>query len=163
MRNRILVSLVIGFVLVLNIGCKESPTGAEDESDLEFSKMEIRYERSGGWINTSKLDINRDGRVNACEIAHASSDTLNSSYIFIDEEEQNKLENLFESFSDYDSYYTPEEFLTDQDFHTIVLTYEGDADTVDVYMPEESDMPDGLKEIIHEMESLWVICSSLFE
>ena len=162
MRKRILVSLVIGFVVFLNIGCEDSPTGAEHESDLEFSKMEIHYTRYGGWINTSILDINGDSRINACEIAHASYDTLNSSYIFIDEEEQNKLENLFESFSAYDSYYAPEEFLTDQDFHTIVLIYEDKVDTVTVYMPEESDMPDGLEEIIHEMKTLWVICSSQF-
>ncbi len=163
MRKRILVSLVIGFIIFLNIGCKDSPTGMELASDLEFSKMEIHYAKYGGWINTSILDIQGDGRVNVCEIAPASYDTLNNSYIFIDEEEQNKLENLFESFSAYDSYYAPEEFLTDQDFHTIVLTYEGDADTVTVYMPEQSDMPDGLVEIIHEMKTLWVICSSLFE
>ena len=163
MRNRILVSLVIGFVIFLNIGCKDNPTGMEHESDLEFSKMEIHYEKYGGWINTSVLDIYGNGRVYAYQIEHASYDTLNSSYIFIDEEEQNKLENLFESFSAYDSYYEPEVFLTDQDYHVTILIYEGKVDTVAVYMPEQSDMPDELEEIIHEMKSLWLICSSLFE
>jgi hypothetical protein len=88
---------------------------------------------------------------------------LNSSYVFIDEEEQNKLEDLFESFSAYDYYYGPEIFVTDQDYYTTVLIYEDKVDTVDVYMPEQANIPDELEEIIHEMKTLWVVCSSLFE
>jgi hypothetical protein len=163
MRNRIFISLVIAFVILFNIGCKDNSTGTEYESDLEFSKMEIHYTHSGGWINTSKLYIYGDGRVNAYQIKHASHDTLNSSYVFIDEEEQNKLEDLFESFSAYDYYYGPEIFVTDQDYYTTVLIYEDKVDTVDVYMPEQANIPDELEEIIHEMKTLWVVCSSLFE
>jgi hypothetical protein len=151
------------FAIFFNIGCKNNPTGTPQELDLEFSKMEIHYVKSGGWINTSKLDIYGDGRVNAYEIEHASNDTLNSSYIFIDEEEKDKLENLFGPFSDYDSYYEPEVFVTDQEYCSTIFVYEDKVDTVTVYMPEQSDIPDGLEEIIHEMKSLWLICSGLFE
>lgn len=161
--NKILISLVIVLTMLFNIGCKNNPTGTEQELDLEFSKMEIHYVKSGGWINTSKLDIYGNGRVDAYEIEHSSRDTLNSSYIILDEVEKNKLESLFESFSAYESHYEPEVFVTDQDFYTTILAYEDKIDTVTVYMPEQTDMPDGLEEIIHEMKSLWVICSSLFE
>jgi len=163
MRNKILISSVIVFTILFNIGCENDLTGTEQELDLEFSKMEIHYVKSGGWINTLKLNISGDGRVSAYEIEHASYDTLNSSYIFIDEEEKNKIESLFESFSDYNSHYEPEIFVTDQEYYTTIFVYEDKVDTVTVYMPEQSDLPDGLEEIIHEMKSLWVICSSLFE
>ena len=163
MRSKILLNSVMVFTIFFNISCKNNPTGTQQELDLEFSEMEIHYVKSGGWINTSVLDIYGDGRVNACEIDHSSYDTLNSSYIFIDEELQNKLENLFESFSAYESHYEPEIFVTDQEYHTATFVYEDKVDTVTVYIPEQSDMPDGLKEIIHEMKSLWLICSSLFE
>ena len=145
MNSKILLNSIMIFAIFFNIGCKNNPTGTPQELDLEFSKMEIHYVKSGGWINASKLDIYGDGRVNAYEIEHASHDTLNSAYIFIDEEGKDKLESLFESFSDYDSHYEPEVFVTDQECHTTTFVYEDKVDTVTVYMPELSDMPDGLE------------------
>ena len=155
MRNRISAGFLLVFVVLFSINCKDNPSGTDISPD-----MEIHYTKTGGWINTSRLDIYGNGLVNAYQVKHASSDTLDSASTILSEEEQNRVVSLFGSFSTYDSHYEPDVFFTDQNYYTIVFIYEGEIDTVSVYMPGESNIPSGLEEIIDEME---IFCNSMFE
>jgi hypothetical protein len=120
----------------------------------ELAKMEIHYSKGGGWIDTSELHI-RDRLVEAHHIRHASSDTIASNSMVLDRSDQRKIATLFLSFSDYESDYEPEPWYIDGNWYTIILVYEGVADTVSVYGPEDANIPKGLNSIIQEMESLW--------
>ena len=138
--------------LVLSIGCN-SPTRPYPE--LEFSRMEIHYTKAGGWIHTLKLDIYGTGLIHAYQIAHASLDTLRNVSTFLSPEDRRRIAALFNDFPGYDSRYEPEPWYTDGNHHTIRFLYEGRADTVKVYEPEQAEIPGGLREILGEMESLW--------
>ncbi len=144
--------IVIYLLSLFFIDCSNS-TGPN--SDLEFSKMEIHYTKVGGWINTSKLDVYGNSLVSAYLISQAALDIMDSSSTLLNEEEQNKMANLFMSFYTYDSKYEPKQWYTDGNLHIIIFVYEEKADTVTVYEPHNSNIPNGLNEIIQEMESLW--------
>lgn len=148
---------IVFCIVILFISCI-SPI--KEEPDLEFAKMEIHYTKLGGWINTSKLDIYGSGLVNAYHISHASTEVLDSAKTFLSDEDQKRISSLFRSFSSYDRHYEPDQYVTDQNYHTTILDYEGVSDTVSVYMPHKANIPEGLKQIIEEMDSLW---ESMFE
>lgn len=124
------------------------------ESDLQFSRMQIQYFKAGGYIDTSKIFIYPNGRLDAYIISHSKTDTLNQASIVLSDEDRNDLARLFGPFSTFDAYYGPDNPVTDQNYHTTILIYEGIPDTVTVYMPDQSDIPQGLRNIIDEMESL---------
>ena len=145
--------IIYTFIILAFLACSTS-TGPDVA--LIFSEMEIHYTKSGGWINTSKLDIMSDGTVNAFEMAHASGETINTSSKFLKDSKKEKLSILFSSFSEYESHYAPEPLHTDGNHHNIILLYEGKADTVTVYEPQNAIMPDRLYKIIQELENIWM-------
>ncbi|MBC8175397.1 MAG: hypothetical protein H8E82_07070 [Candidatus Marinimicrobia bacterium] len=138
-------------IISIIVLCCTNPT----EPSLDFSKMEVHYTKYGGKINTSKVDIYSSGLVNAYHIAHASLEILDSASTVLSMGQQKSIAELFEPFSTYDSYYEPNEWYTDGDYHVTVLIYEGSSDTVTVYEPKNANIPKRLSEIIQEMESLW--------
>ena len=142
---------IIFSISILLSSCKNS---TDSNSPLVFSKMEIHYTKMGGWIHTSILDIYGSGLVNGYILKHASCDTLDCAADTLSQNEMNNLGNLFGSFSNYDSYYEPEQFRTDQNIHTVILIYNNKRDTVSVYEPGRANIPNGLYNIIHEMEQL---------
>ena len=148
---RILAVLFPIFSLLF-IRCS-SPT--QSHPPLELAKMEIHYSKTGGWTHTATLDIYSDGLVRAHRIGHASLDTLARVSTFLNLEDQRRIAALFTGFSSYDSLYEPDPWYTDGDYHNINFVYEGNADTVSVYEPEQVKIPGGLRKIIREMESLW--------
>ena len=127
----------------------------EPVSTLEFSEMEIHYYISGGWIHTSVLNIYGSGHVYAYQIQHAASDTLKSASNVLNGSEQKEIAQLFESFSSYKSHYDPEYYWTDQNYHTIIFIYSGEADTVSIYMPGAADLPKGLRNILNKLDYIW--------
>jgi hypothetical protein len=145
--------IVVIYILSLFLFDCNNSTGPN--SDLEFSKMEIQYKKSGGWINTSKLYIYGNGLVNAYHIAHASLDTIDSTSALLSQNDQRKIVYLFVAFANYDSNYEPNPWYTDGNYHVTIFVYEGKADTVTVYEPNNANIPEGLNKIIQEMESLW--------
>lgn len=146
------VMCLLFFSFFLN-SCENS---TEPETDIFFSEMEIHYTKAGGWINTSKLDIIGDGTANALEIAHGSRDTINSSSKFLNRSKKEILVKLFSSFSEYESYYAPNNYYTDGNHHRIIFIFEGIADTVSVYEPQNAKIPFSLSEIILVLEDIWM-------
>ncbi|MFQ6104906.1 MAG: hypothetical protein ACE5OP_11555 [Candidatus Glassbacteria bacterium] len=141
--------LLLSGIFVISCGGSNEP-----EAKLQFSRMEIHYTKSGGWINTSRLFIYSDGSVTAFTLSQTKGDTLKSGTLVLSEEDRVNLAYLFEPFSTFEPYYEPENPSSDQDLHTTIFIYEDVPDTVMVYMPEEADIPEGLWRIIEEMESL---------
>jgi hypothetical protein len=134
------------------LSCSSNTT--DPESQLLFSRMEIRYIEHGGWTNTSQLFIHKDGYVEGYILSQTKADTVASGDMILRDEDRNDLARLFEPFSSFDPYYEPDNPLTDQDIHTTILTYEGIPDTVTVYMLDEVVVPDRLRAIIEQMEIL---------
>ncbi len=137
--------------LLVPVACND---GNGPEPGLQFSRMQIQYTKTGGFINTSRLFIYPNGRLDAHVISQSKADTLEQGSLVLSDEDRNDLARLFEPFSSFDPYYEPENPVTDQNYHTTILIYEGVPDTVTVYMPDEADIPQGLRNIIDEMESL---------
>ncbi|MFQ5639824.1 MAG: hypothetical protein ACE5IR_17735 [bacterium] len=102
-------------------------------ADLRFEEIELHFTKRGGWINTSKLDIFSSGLATAYTIAHASPTILDSASLYLNTNEQNEIMNLITSFSIYKKHYEPAEYVTDGNFHVIVLSYHSRIDTVTVY------------------------------
>jgi hypothetical protein len=151
MKRMILFLALLAFII---ISCSD-PTSINE--DLEFSEMEIHYTKYGGWIHTSKLDIFSDGLVLALELKNGSPfDTLGKSSKYLDEKSKEKLSDLFRSFSSYDAYYAPGLGCTDGNEHIIVFIYKGNPDTVNVYEPQNANIPKSLELIIQEMENIWL-------
>jgi hypothetical protein len=136
---------------VFVIYCSDSN---EPEPELLFSRMEIRYYKTGGWINTSKLYIHKNGTANAYVLSNAKADTLDQGSMILSDEDRYNLAHLFEPFSTFDSYYEPDNPLTDQNYLTTILIYEEIPDTVTVYMLEEANVPYGMRQIIEGLESI---------
>ena len=130
-----------------------SPTGPY--GDLEFSALEIQYTRAGGWIDTARLDIHGTGQVRASRIAHASSDTVSRVSDVLTPDERRKIAAIFGWLPTYDPVYEPNPWVTDGNYHILIMRYEGRTDTVRVYEPDRARIPGGLKRIIREMETLW--------
>ncbi len=122
---------------------------------LDFSQMEIHYSITGGWINKSELDIYGDGSIKAYLIAHSGETVLDSAAALLSPEEQTNIANKFVIFSIYDNYYQPSEIPTDQDTHRIIMIYQGEPDTVSVYMPDQADMPQSLRDITEYLDGLF--------
>lgn len=138
--------ILIGIFLVL-FSCQNS---SEPKWNFDFKKMEIHYNKVGGWIQPTKLDIYGNGLVNAYI-------SIDSASTMLTQKEQEEIADLFRSFASYDKHYEPkpEDWATDQNTHTTILIYNGVPDTVSVYMPDKSDIPLSLIKIIMEMELLW--------
>jgi len=122
---------------------------------IEFSDIEVHYIKSGGWIITSKLDIYGDGLVKAQLIGHASAEPTETDSVILKEDDQQKMENMFSSFSNYDRHYEPDPWYTDGEYHLIIFTHGNKTDTVSVYGIWDTDIPTSLKEIIDKMERTW--------
>ncbi len=153
MKISINLSIISAIVMILLwIGCEHS---TEPKWTLNFQKMEIHYTKVGGWIHPTKLDIHSDGLVMAYLYDHRSYTMTDSASTILNRKEQSKIADLFRSFSSYDRHHEPEDWITDQNTHIIILIYDGVPDTVSVYMPAKADIPLSLTKIILEMESLW--------
>jgi len=138
------------FSFLLSFSCEHS---TEPTWKLDFQKMEIHYTKAGGWINPTKLDIYGNGLA----IAYSFNQNADSAIAVLDQKEQDEIADLFRAFFSYNHYYEPkpEDWVTDQNSHMIILIYEGVPDTVSVYMPGKANIPLSLTKIILEMESLW--------
>ena len=152
LSRKLLFFPVLIACLFFSIACENS---TEPEATLNFSEMEIHYKKSGGWIHTSTIDIYGDGLVKAHKIRHASFDTMASATKHLNTKQQNEIAVLFETFSNFARHYSPDEFITDQDYHTIVFIYQGIPDTVSAYMPGPSNSPQDLNRIFDKMQNLW--------
>jgi hypothetical protein len=126
----------------------------DPQPQLLFSRMEITYVKSGGWIDTSKLFIHKNGSVEAYILTQNKADTIASGSMVLSEQDRFDLASLFEPFSAFEPYYEPEDPLTDQDLHLTILVYEDVPDTVIVYMPDQAVIPDGMRVILEQMGSL---------
>lgn len=153
MMKRSILSLISGLLTIfLSVGCQHS---TESMGDLDFQKMEVHYSKVGGWIHPTKLDIYGNGLVRAFLYDHSSLTLSDSASTVLTKKEQNEIAELFGRFSIYDRHYEPDDWVTDQNTHIIVLIYDSIPDTVSVYMPDKADIPLSLTRVILEMESLW--------
>lgn len=143
---------IISFIalILISVSCEHS---TEPKWNLDFKKMEIHYSKVGGWIQPTKLDIYGNGLA----IAYSFTQSIDSAITILDKKKQNEIADLFKSFFSYNHYYEPkpEDWVTDQNTHTIILIYDGIPDTVSVYMPDKANIPLSLTKIIFEMELLW--------
>ncbi len=141
-------------IILLVAGCDDPVSPS-----LDYSKMEIHYQKSGGWIPVTSLSVNgADAVITGFEISQQgqSSDTLRQD---ADQAELNFLAEIFYGFDQYKDYYEPVDFYTDANYYQTVLIYKGKRDTVTVYDPARVNLPKGLKRIIDEME---IISGRLF-
>jgi len=145
------LALLLGLLCSLVLSCSSS---TDPESRLLFSRMEITYIKSGGWINTSKLFIHKNGSVEAYVLTQNKADTVATGSFILSDEDRFDLARLFEPFSTFEPYYEPVNPLTDQDNHLTILVYEDVPDTVMVYMPGEAVIPEGMRLILEELGSL---------
>ena len=153
MKEFIKIVLILAIVsLLLSISCEQS---TEPGEDLNFQKLEIHYSKMGGWIQPTKLDIYGNGLVKANLLNHSNHAATDSASKILTKKEQDEIVNLFRSFSEYKRHYEPENWVTDQNTHSIVFINDGIPDTVSVYMPEKADIPLNLMKTILGMESLW--------
>jgi hypothetical protein len=149
--HKIILALFVGILCSLVLSCKSA---TDPEPRLLFSRMEISYIKSGGWINTSKLFIHKDGSVEAYVLKQNKADTVATGTFVLSEEDRFDLARLFEPFSTFEPYYEPQNPMTDQDLHVTILVYEEVPDTVMVYMPSEAVIPEGMRLILDQMGSL---------
>lgn len=149
------VKAIVPAVLLLAIaaGC-DSPTGSG--SGLDFEKMEVHYTRAGGWTaEVVQLDIYGTGQVDAFRISHSSADTIGSSSATLSPSERESVASMFTGFGRYAATYEPDPWTTDGDTYTIRFLYEGVADTVVVYEPEQTALPPDLDRLLAEMDAIW--------
>ncbi len=146
--------LLICACAVLFGACDGSLFSVFRPTNIEFGKLEIHYTKSGGWIGTSQLNIYGNGIASAFVFSGAISDQTDSSTVMLDKNEQDRLAKVFAEFSLYKSYYTPDKFWTDQDYHTIVFVYQNMPDTVNVYDLRRANVPGSLRKLIDELENL---------
>jgi hypothetical protein len=136
-------------LLILSYACSNST----DSSDApNFEDINIKYYKSGGWINAFSLTIDSSGFVKVFVNSHSSLDLIDSNTTIITKEEKQKLSSLFSSFEDFKNYYEPEYYYTDQNYHTIILRNRIKSDTTSVYDPPHCNLPNDLKQIISFME-----------
>ena len=123
---------------------------------LDYRMMEIHYEKFGGWINTSILDIFKDGSVKAYLYAHASDYLLDSASTVLTTMERENFARIFRYYSYYENFYRPRIYYTDGDYHQVILNYQEEIpDTVTVYEPHEANIPISLMNIIDSLETLF--------
>ncbi|MDG5768296.1 hypothetical protein QA596_12600 [Balneolales bacterium ANBcel1] len=127
---------------------------SQPSEPLAFEKMEVQYTRFGGWIHKSELFVHSSGIASAKVTGHASGEVIRDTSITLTEDQQKMLSNSFAFFSRYERHYQPDKFMTDGDFHQIILTYDGVADTVLTYMPYESKLPKNLLRLIEDLDQL---------
>ena len=152
MKKSYIISFVILFILsLLFVQCDSS---TEPIPELSFSEIEVHYSKTGGWINSSSLNIYGNGKVEAYEV-NQRFDTLKSSSKILDNNEQIWVASLFKSFPTYEPNYFPQNYITDQDHHRIIFIYKGEPDTVSIYMPEKSNLPIGLQIILNELGNIY--------
>ncbi len=147
-KNWAPLGLLIGLVF-------PSCDGPNQPSLLRPSGLEIHYTRSGGWIDTSQLDVFPDGLVKACEFQHATRSVMRGDSAYISSRQMDHMSKLFDSFPQYDRRYEPPAIVMDQDRHRIICMRQGLADTVDIYMPSEARCPANLMAILCDLQTVW--------
>ena len=123
--------------------------------DIDFSKMEVHFKKSGGWIDTSELDIYNTGLVEARNINHSGGEITNGKSMMLNDSEKKKVSDLFRSFPDYKRHYEPDPWYTDGNYYAVIFIHKNKPDTVSVYGLNDTDFPGSLEDIIKEMEKLW--------
>ena len=121
---------------------------------LDFERMHVQYEKYGGWINTSTLEIRPSGEAIAKETAHGSGEVLQKNTSTLSEQQKDQLARSFAFFQSFDRHYKPEKHFTDQNFYRLRLTYDEKTDTVAVYDPVNASLPEELKRLIADVENL---------
>lgn len=152
-ETRFLILYGVIFSILFFTGCNLLDFRQKKEA-LEFEKMNVQYIRYGGWINRSELIILSSGEASAKVIAHASRNVLKDTSAILTVMQREQLANSFSSFTRYERHYHPEKFMTDGNFHQIVLIYDGLADTVSAYMPYQAALPKNLMKLIVDLDEL---------
>jgi hypothetical protein len=148
-KMRLPFKLLIITIMLLSIF---SGSCSDATSPLNFDQMNVVYTKSGGWIQTSKINVTKDGLTLFYKFIGPVDSTVKDS-TYLNQSEKNQLSQMFESFNSYKRYYQPAQYWTDQNYHVIVLNYEGQSDTVSVYDPAHCELPGNLKKIIDFFES----------
>lgn len=151
--SRLNSGLFLVLMLIFLSSCELFNTNFQNQSS-PLSKMEIHYHLVGGWINISVLDIKPSGEASAKLIGHGNLEILKENTLVLSDPQKRTLARSFSSFSLYKSYYQPEIYSTDGDYHTLILTKEGVSDTVIVYNPHEAPIPRTLKNLLSDIEEL---------
>jgi hypothetical protein len=123
-------------------------------SNIEFAKLKVHYTKSGGWIATTQLNIYGNGVASAFVFSGAISDQVDSSAVMLDRNEQDHIARLFAAFSLYERHYAPSKIWMDADYYTVVFIYENKPDTVSVYDLHRANLPERLRKLFGELESL---------
>jgi hypothetical protein len=138
---------------LLLVGCNVFDSDTEVAA-LDFEKMHVYYEKYGGWINTSTLEIRPSGEAIAKEFAHGSGEVLQKNTSTLSEQQKDRLVRSFALFQSFDRHYKPEKHYTDQNFYSLRLTYDERTDTVTVYDPANASLPEELERLIADVENL---------
>ena len=138
---------------LLLVGCNVFDSDTEVQP-LDFEKMHAQYEKYGGWINKSSLEIQSSGEATAKVLAHGDREVLQKKTSTLTELQKDELARSFALFQSFDRYYKPEEYRTDQNYHTLTLSYEERTDTVTVYDPANASLPEELNRLISDVEKL---------
>lgn len=141
--------LLLTFFIFI-FACSSSTDSGEQ---LNFEDLNIKYSKSGGWINHYTLSIDSTGFVEAVVHFHATWEKLDSNTIVLTSSEKKKLCSIFESFIELNDYYEPDHYYTDQNYHTIILRTEMGSDTTSIYDPPHCNLPYELNQIISFMEN----------
>lgn len=121
---------------------------------LDFEKMHVQYEKYGGWINTSTLEIRPSGEAIAKEFAHGSGEVLQKNTSTLSELQKDQLARSFALFQSFDRHYKPEKHYTDQNYYRLRLSYAERTDTVTVYDLANASLPEELERLIADVENL---------
>ena len=138
---------------LLLVGCNVFDSDTEVAA-LDFERMHVQYEKYGGWINTSTLEIRPSGEAIAKEFAHGSGEVLQKNTSTLSEQQKDRLAQSFALFQNFDRHYKPEKHYADQNFYRLRLSYEERTDTVTVYDPANASLPEELERLIADVENL---------
>jgi hypothetical protein len=141
--------LLLTFFIII-FACSSSTDSGEK---LNFEDLNIEYIKSGGWINHYILSIDSSGFVEALVRFHSTWEVSDSNTTVLTQSEKKILSNLFESFKGMKDYYEPDHYITDQNYHTIILRSQAESDTTSVYDPLHCNLPYELDQIISFMEN----------
>jgi hypothetical protein len=138
------------FIFILISSC-ENPSSSDE---LKSGEFEITYEKYGGWINPSELKISNEGLARAKVISQGLRNVIDSGQTIINEEQKKFLTNCVSVFDNYNSFYSPDKYITDQNYNIIIVRKRNTIDTVSVYHLPEANVPGTLQDFIDELESI---------
>ena len=138
------------FIFILISSC-ENPSSSDELNTEEF---DITYEKYGGWINPSELKILNSGLARAKILSQGSHTLLDSGETILNDEQKKFLTKCVSIFDKYNSFYYPDQYVTDQNYNVIIVRKKNTIDTVSVYHLREANVPETLNKFINELEKI---------